>query len=105
EGVRIDSPENQEFVRQFLANLPTAERGNFLAKQGGLSKDGVNRIRNAMLAKAYGDFSLLERMTEDTDSDIRNVDNALWMVAPQAAKFRAGAQSGAYWPSLDITQD
>jgi hypothetical protein len=60
-------------VRQFAARLPQTEQGAFVDAQGRLSSEGATRVRNAILAKAYGDSPILARIAESTHDDIRSI--------------------------------
>lgn len=101
----ITAVANRDFVREFMATIPENEHGTMLLPDGRLSQEGVNRIRNAILAKAYGNPALLQRLTEDPDDNIRNVSRALLMTAPRLVQFRAGVQRRDYWPELDIADE
>lgn len=92
------------FVRRFLAKLPTTEQGGMIDSAGNLSQAGYARIRNAVLAKAYGDSPVLLRMVESLDDNTRNLTKALMRVAPQVAKVREAIGEGALF-DVDITPD
>ena len=66
--------------------------------------DMLTRIRNAVLAKAYGDSPVLMRMVESLDDDQRNVSKALMKVAPTVAKMRQSIGEGALFDA-DLTPD
>lgn len=85
---------SRKFVKSFVAKLPVTEQGGMIGADGQLSQSGVARIRNAVLAKAYGESPVLQRMTESLDDNMRNVTKALIRVAPDVAKIREGIKSG-----------
>jgi N12 class adenine-specific DNA methylase len=101
----LGSLENRAFVRSFVGALPASERGNLTSAGGGLSAEGLTRVRNAILAKAYGDADILARITESTDDDVKSISNALTAAAPTWAKMRAEIDAGRTPEELDITAD
>lgn len=68
---------NIERLKMSLGDFSPAELSSLVGKNGELSQDGVKRVRNAMLAKAYGNSETLGRIVESTDGDMRNVLGAL----------------------------
>lgn len=94
---------NRDFVRGFMAKLPTTEQGDMLTKEGGLSSAGLTRVRNAVLAKAYGDSPVLARIAESTDDNVKSLSNAMVAAAPDWAKLRAAIEEGHVRGDLDIT--
>jgi hypothetical protein len=50
---------NRQMVRKFVAGLPQGEQDALVDARGQPSAEGLARIRNAVLAKAYGDAGLL----------------------------------------------
>lgn len=89
------SGSSRPFVRRFLAKLAGTEQAGLIDATGQLSQAGYTRLRNAVLAKAYGDSPVLLRMVESLDDNSRNVSKALLRVAPQVAKAREGMREGA----------
>ena len=100
----FSSGSSAPFVRRFMAKLPATEQAGLIDSTGQLSQTGYQRIRNAVLAKAYGDSPVLQRMVESLDSNIRNVGAALMRVAPQVAKTREAINEGALHDA-DLTPD
>lgn len=101
----LNNLENRRFVRTFLNELPNSERGALSAKDGGLSAEGLSRVRNAVLAKAYGDADILSRITESTDDEAKSVSNALVAAAPAWAKLRADIEAERVPEEFDLTKD
>ena len=101
----ISSVDNSAFVRQFAAKLPQTEQGAFVNAQGQLSAEGATRVRNAVLAKAYGDSAVLTRIAESTHDDVRSISNALTSSAPEWAAVREGVAAGSIPKEMDITAD
>ena len=65
--------------------MPSNEKGDLIQKNGLPSKSGIERVRNALVARAYNDPSILDRLSELPDDDVKNVSNALIQAAPQMA--------------------
>ena len=96
---------NWDFIRSFMDQVVgPAERGRYLTADGGISQEGAARIRNAVFARAYGDPAALAKLAESTDSNIRNITNAMLMSAPRLAKLREGIKKGELY-DLDLTGD
>ena len=96
---------NRDFVRQFVSKLPQAEQGGMVTASGDLSSEGLARVRNAVLAKAYGDTPILTRVAESTSDDIKSISNALTAAAPEWAALKAAVERGHVPADLDITKD
>lgn len=95
---------SRDFVRRFLSKLPGTEQAGMIDATGQLSQSGYSRIRNAVLAKAYGDSPVLLRMVESLDDNTRNLSKALMQAAPTVAKSRQAIQEGVLFDA-DITPD
>ena len=99
----VDIPESgdftatsmRDFVRRWLSNYPQSEQGGLIASDGKLSAEGIIRLRNAVLHKAYGDSETLARLVESTEESQRNVAGALVKAAPKVAEARAQIEAGA----------
>lgn len=104
ESGDFSSGTSAGFIRRFMAKLPATEQAGLIDSAGRLSQAGYQRIRNAVLAKAYGDSPVLQRMVESLDNNLRNVGQALLRVAPQVAKTREAINEGALHDA-DLTPD
>lgn len=95
EGGRLDTIDNQDFIRAFReAAVRPNEAGDFQASDGTISKNGINRIRNAIFMRAYGDPSAVEKLAEDPDKDIGNIINGMMSAAPRAALLQSDVERG-----------
>ena len=92
---------NHAFIQSFSRIIPGSERGDFIQQNGAISKSGLTRMRNALMAKAYNDTGILNRLNEIYDDDIKNVSNALIQAAPRIAAF----ENGGYSPEISIRGD
>ena len=93
--------ENREFIARFLSQLPANERAGFIQSDGRLSRAGYERVKNALAARAYGDASIINRLAENLDDNIRNVSNALIQAAPAVAMFETSDRR----QELSLTED
>jgi hypothetical protein len=89
-----DFSTSREFIRRFVGRLPGTERGGMLDAAGQLSSAGYARVRNAVLAKAYGDSPILARMVESMDDNQRTISRALMIAAPRVAQARSAIGEG-----------
>ncbi len=104
EDGNINTAANRDFIRAFIAQLPINQQSAFADGNGQLSKQGVERLRNAVLYKAYGDTPQLQRMIESTDDGSRNIANALTQAAPRIADAKNDIAKGDVHDA-DISQD
>lgn len=100
----VDSTGNRDFVRAFMQSVVGAnDQGNMIAADGALSQQAVQRIRGALLFRAFGDERIVAQAFEATDSHIRAIAGALTDVAAIWSKLRAGAGDGRVDPAMDIS--
>ena len=83
----INLEQSMDFVRGFVDSLPKSEQGSVITAEGHLSQDGKRRIESALTQRAYGDSSLVTRLSENLDDNSKTVLNALLRVAPQLAQL------------------
>ncbi|MET0446604.1 MAG: hypothetical protein ABW151_18640 [Pseudorhodoplanes sp.] len=94
-GGDIDSPENRDFVRAFMRDVPQrGEEGALTTANGALSKEGQQRVENALLHAAYDDSNLVARLAESDDATIRPLGRALSDVAGDIAQLRREITAG-----------
>lgn len=103
----IDSAANRAFVATFLGNLPRAERGALVEKDGTLNADGKRRIENALVADAYGDVdaTVLRRFSESIDDNTRSVVGAMADVAGRWSLMRRAMKRGEIGAEFDTTAE
>ncbi len=96
---------SRDFVEAFIrANVRDTELGKFADKNGNLSQDGIRRIKNAIVAKAYGDADLVGRISESTDDNMKRVSTGMMQGAPAIAKMEERISKGLLHP-LSIRGD
>jgi hypothetical protein len=104
----ILSRKNQPFVDGFMAGIPETEAGGILDKGGKLSKNGIDRVKNAMFARAFpgeaGD-RLLSALAESSDSNIRRIEDGIQSALPRLAAVEGRIRQGNLDPGLSITED
>ena len=77
---------SSQFIRSFQDKaVAKSQMADFMDKDGKVSQNGLRRIKAALVAKAYGDSSVLGRMSESTDDNMKNITNALTLAAPHMA--------------------
>jgi hypothetical protein len=106
-GGDVDSVPNAPFVRRVLEALGPNERAGLLDSAGRLNAEGVRRIGDAVVARAYGDEAgeLLDLLLSGTSDGMRQVAGALRDVAGAWARMRQAAGSGGIDPAMDVTAD
>ena len=104
EEGNFNTRANLPFIRRFLSTMPVAQRSAFQAADGGLSQEGISRLRNAVLYRAYGDSDVLSRLVESADPAQRNVLSALTRAAPTVAQASADVKAGNLH-DLDVSAD
>jgi hypothetical protein len=92
-------------IRKWVGQFPKTEQAGLLNADAHISAEGVRRLRNAMLFKAYGDSPTLGRLIEAVDPGSRNVAAALMRVATRLGELRDAIKAGARHdldPSKDV---
>ena len=110
EDGAIHGAANREFITAFLdRTTPTSEMPRFVDANGKLSQEGITKVRNAVFAKAFGGSEMgmqtLSRMAESTDSNIKNITNALLAKSGELSSFGEAAKENRRYKTLDIAPD
>ena len=100
----VYSRANQPFFDDFVGIVPPPERSLFFDESGNISQEGLERVRNALLYKAFESDSLITRIAESLDNNTKNITNALSKVAPRIADSREAVASGRQF-NVDISDD
>jgi hypothetical protein len=104
-GGEVNAQANASFVRAFIDKLPPGERGGIQTQGGYLSASGVNRIRAALVARAFDDPGVVARAFDHADSNIKSIASALVDASPDWIKFREAVTRGEIPSSHDVTED
>ncbi len=105
-GGDINNHTNRDFVRAFIASVGGADAvGDMTTSDGLISATGIKRIEGALVAKAYGDQSILTDLTENPDDDLKSLGNVLRDIAGRWSVMTEAARGGAIASSVDITKN
>ena len=84
----LTTAANRDFVAGILHKVVgQGELNAYLDKDGHVNADGIQRVKRALFAAAYGDDEIVAKMAESTDDDTRNVSNGLMSAAPMMARL------------------
>jgi hypothetical protein len=100
----LDTAGNRAAIRRWVNEQPEGQRNALMTEDGRLSASGLQRLRNAVLFKAYGDSPTLARLIEATDVGSRNVAAALARTAGVVADAEGSISRGELHP-LSIAAD
>ncbi|MBQ7220821.1 MAG: hypothetical protein IJS28_07570 [Synergistaceae bacterium] len=95
---------NRQFLSAFIGSIPPNERGSLIQHDGIISRAGLERAQNAIAALAYGNNSILNRLGELFDDDIKNISNALIQAAPKIAMFENSGRKQELSLQKDIAE-
>lgn len=105
EDGTINIAQSMPFIRSFIANVVSpSEHGAMMSSDGAPSQQGLQRIRNAVFAKAYGDPEVVAMMAESIDANVKNVLAGMMRAAPGVARLKELIDAGARHP-IDVTGD
>lgn len=90
----INYDQSNDFIKQFIQNIPEAERVNLITRDNQLSQDGKRRIESALTHHAYEDSGLVARLSENIDDGSKNVLSALLRNAAQLSQLNDLVKQG-----------
>lgn len=100
----LSALSNRAFVKSILDDITTdTDRDAMYTESGQITKEAIRRVQDALFARAYGDDSLLNRMTESTDDNIRIVSKVMLQCAPKVAKLKEGQEHGDFYSEYDVS--
>ena len=106
KGGEIGSAGNAPFVRAFVRNIAEpGQEGQLVTGGGTLSLEGAQRIRNALLQRAYGDPGLVAALSETGDENIQAFGKALMESAGNMARLQQSIEAGEVAPEAGIGRD
>lgn len=102
-GGDLGTEGNADFVRAFVRNVSDpGQEGALASRDGLLTVDGANRVRNALAQRAYGDNRLVSALAETGDENIKAFGGALMDAAGGMAKLRQAIEAGTVDPAVGI---
>lgn len=82
-----DGTPTRDSLSRFVSGMPDTERGAMMDKEGRATVQAVDRLNNAIFAKAYNNDDITAMYAEATDPEAKLVVNALARLAPKMAKL------------------
>jgi hypothetical protein len=79
---------NDSFIRAFLREIGDTATAGLLTEDGRPTKQLIDRVQNAIFAKAYKDERLVKLVSEEPDPDMRNILTALNTAASEFAQMQ-----------------
>lgn len=79
---------NDSFIRSFLREIGDTATAGLLTSDGRPTKQLIDRIQNAIFAKAYKDERLVRLVAEEPDPEMRNILTALNTAASDFAQMQ-----------------
>ena len=102
----IDSAANKRFLTGFFSEVvPTAERNAYLDKDDKITRKGVERVENALVAKLLPDARFLSVLVENPDNNIRKVTKSLAKAVPAIIGFENDIAAGRIDAQYSIASD
>lgn len=83
------SRSNNAFIRGFMTQVGATQAAGLVTEDGRPTRQLVDRIQNAIFAKAYKDARLVRMVAEEPDPDMRNVLTALNAAANDFVQMQA----------------
>lgn len=102
-GGDVASAGNADFVKAFNSKLTKSELAGQIDGEGQISQDGITRVENALMARAYENPEVLSKLIEARDNNIRSIGAGMLDNAGGWAKLRADVKEGRVQPAFDIT--
>jgi hypothetical protein len=108
KGGDLGAAKNDAFVSAFLAEMSPQQRKNAMDDKGKISAQGLKRIENALLYKAYGGSDraskiFISKAMERTDDDTKTLTNALVDVSKDWISFQQAIEADEVDKKYDIT--
>ena len=103
-GGDVSSAANRDFVRAFQGRLPATEQGGLIDSNNALSQAGVSRVEAALMARAYENPDVLEKLLEARDNNIRSIGGAMLDNSGAWSNLRAAVAAGDVGKEYDVTE-
>lgn len=82
-----DGTPTKQSVKNFVMQMPVSERGNLIDTNGQPTSQALERMNNAIFAKAYNDDHLLEQAAQAWDPESKTIVNSLIKAAPKIQRL------------------
>ena len=102
-GGSLTARENKIFVNEFINKVVSDNQKAEMTLDGELTEAGDKRIRNAILASAYDNKNILNKMLVQKDVNVKALRNAMTETAAKYAKLKADIADGKVSDKFDIT--
>lgn len=111
--LKYDESDNIDFTKNAYANFVVSalneiggesEQDALFQKDGTPSAEGIRRVCAALAAKAYGDSAIIDRAFESTDTDCKNIVNALIAAAPKVSIVKSRLEEGTVDNAYNLPQ-
>jgi hypothetical protein len=94
-GGPLEAGLNHGLVQSLVADIAGPHGlGGFVDRKGRVSRQGLDRLRAALVMKAYNDQDLVRDLMERPQSQAKSVANALVDAAPAVANLSLGIEEG-----------
>ena len=104
-GGEITSVANDAFSRRFIDKAGAGQENDLVdGTTQRLSQAGVERVQAAMVARAYGDRSLVYALFETQSNTVKSIGKGLMGAAPDWARMRAASARGELAAGADTTE-
>ena len=89
EGMEFneDGSPTQDSIVGFIRSMPAGERAELIDEHGRPNSQAIDRLNNAIFAKAYGNDDVIAMYAMAVDSEAKLVINTLSAVAPKMARL------------------
>jgi hypothetical protein len=104
----IQSPTNKDIINRFLENVPDNELMEMVDQDGNLSRQGLERIKNSLLAKVFdseGGQRILQLFSESADPLVRNIERSIERSLGELAALDALIEEGRRPAEYSISDD
>lgn len=83
-----DGSPTIESIVKFIRSMSTDDQTELIDDQGRITTQAVDRLNNAIFAKAYGNDDLISAYAQAVDAEAKLVINTLSAVAPKMARLQ-----------------
>lgn len=100
----LDAAGNQTAVNRIAQKIFSKVDLNRFFKDGKLNSAGMNRIRNAIFVKAFGDYTVVRNALQSENMELKGLFSSMEKIAVPLARLRAAMETGRVYP-LELHDD